>query len=134
MKKIFGSLSAPPVTSDQSKPNANEPPPDTGGDELGTPDMNKNDCIYLSKDMLDQAGLTDVEPGQMFTLTITGKTTNIGDDGKVEADITDASMGEVQHGGDQPGGSENDQESSDEDSFQRPKGGIEMSPKGMKGF
>lgn len=135
MRKMFGKPSPP--LSDQSKPDGNEPPPDAGiATDLGTPPPGeqKNNCIYLDKDFVDMAGLDGLEPGQMFTLRITGTTKSMGDDGKLEADISDASMGEIQHGGDEPGGSENDMESSDEDSYQAPKGRVEMGPGKMKGF
>lgn len=84
--------------------------------------------ITLTKDQLAAAGLDDLAEGDTFTVTITATATNVDDNG-VEAEVGDASEGEVHS--DEPGGS------SDEDAgFQKPRSKIEMGPKdtGMKGF
>lgn len=130
MRKSFGP--PPSAISDQSKPDANAPQDDPGSDNpMGTPEPYKADCVYLSKEQLAAAGLNGLDEGQTFTTEITGTVTKKKPDGSVEADITDASEGEVQTGGTEPGG---DDDGNEPDEFQAPKGRVEMSPKGMKGF
>lgn len=112
-------------------PTSNTPPADDTtmpAPGLGDPMPSAGSPITLTKDQLTAAGLDDLAEGDTFTVTITAKVTSMDDNG-AQADVSDASEGEVHS--DEPGGS------TDEDTgFQKPKSKIEMGPKdtGMKGF
>lgn len=112
----------PPV--DPLKPPAPPAPPapaPTLGDTGGTP-------ITLTMQQVQSAGLDGLNPGDKFSVMVTGTVTDASNG--VTADINDVSMGEKM--GDEPGGDL--LATPDDANFEAPKGSIEMGPGKMKGF
>lgn len=114
---------------DASSPPLDSPTPTLPS--LGDPTATGASSIKLTSDQLAGAGLDGLQPGDSFTVTISGTVTDSTDG--IQADVTMASQGEKQT--DEPGGDQPGEVDEDNSSFAPPKSKIELGPsKGMKGF
>ena len=84
-------------TSAPAAPTLGDPKPD---DELGEPGLT------LTTEQIAQSGLTDLQPGDSFSVTITATVKD--NSNGITADITDASNGERTSA--EPGGDNQDQD------------------------
>lgn len=109
---------------DASAPPADSAPAPIG--DLGNPSPTPLSTVTLTADQLAGAGLDGLQPGDNFTVTISGTVTDNTDG--ISADVTMASHGEKSM--DEPGGDR----PPDEDGFSAPSKNIEMGPGAMKGF
>lgn len=118
---------AAPLDASSPPQESPTPPLPILGDPMATPASN----IKLTADQLAGAGLDGLQPGDNFTVTITGTVTDATDG--IQADVTMASQGEKET--DEPGGDQPPDASMGKGGFTPPKGKIEMGPsKGMRGF
>lgn len=123
---------------DASSPPLDSPTPPLPS--LGDPMASKASNIKLTADQLQGAGLDGLQPGDSFTVTITGTVTDNTDG--LSAAVTMASQGEKET--DEPGGDQPPDDGTGgpmgagkppkkAPAFTPPKGKIEMGPpKGMK--
>ncbi len=81
----------------------------------------------LSADQLAGAGLDGLQPGDSFTVTISGTVTDTADG--ITADVNMASNGEKETN--EPGGNSPPEEQNE---YAAPKSKIEMGPGSMRGF